>query len=394
MEAQFDRARPEDYDEVIDLANYVFSHDHIPLDFPALLPKLYKREYFMDGIHYLAREGGRIKAVIGAYPLEWDFSTAGANAAVNALSGRGIGMVAVHPYSRSKGYMKVLMNMAMADMKKDGMVFSCLGGQRQRYEYFGFTPAGSAYTFECDTANITHTLGREWKSGLSIKQVDSGDTVLLDKIASMHDAKKSRLRRDRKKLFDILSSWKSEVFAVTEGNNFEGYVICKGGGKEVSEINLKDHSRMAEVSGLFLRQKNFSGQGSINIAAGPHEPEKIAALSRFAEAYYQSPAYSFAVFDYQRFADAFIKLKIQNHPLEDGSFVIQIEDKRLKLFVDGGQSGAAETDAPADLKLDPLEAIRFLSSPLEALIHPAVKNNAFLQSLLPLPLFFENVDEV
>jgi len=40
----------------------------------SLLPKLYTREYFMEGVHYLVREGGKIKAAVGAYPLKIEFS--------------------------------------------------------------------------------------------------------------------------------------------------------------------------------------------------------------------------------------------------------------------------------------------------------------------------------
>ena len=38
--------------------------------------------------------------------------------------------------------MKKLMNMALEDMKKQGFHLSCLGGMKQRYEYFSYTPCG------------------------------------------------------------------------------------------------------------------------------------------------------------------------------------------------------------------------------------------------------------
>jgi hypothetical protein len=291
--------------------------------------------------------------------------------------------------------MKILMNTALDDMKKDGVVFSCLAGQRQRYEYFGFTHTGSAYTFDCRTANITHVLGGGWNSGLSLKQVEAGDAVLLDKIQTLHDEKKSRLRRDREKLFDILSSWNALVFAVIEKDNFEGYFIYKADGNNISEINLKNGSRIAEVIGLFLRrQTEFFGRDSVKVCAMPHEPEKIAALANFAEDYSQGSAYGFAVFDYQRFVDAFIRLKSQNSPPDDGAIVIQVEGRRIRLFAKGGAAGAEETQAEADIKLDRLEALRFLFSPLETLTNPAIGKNAFLRSILPLPLFFEEADGV
>jgi predicted acetyltransferase len=198
MSIQYTKASIDDYDEVIDLANYVFSAAHSPTDFPSLLPKLYSREYFMDSVHYIAREDGRIKAVIGAYPLEMKVMA-------ETLPGRGIGMVSVHPYARSLGSMKALMDMALEDMRRDGMVFSCLGGQRQRYEYFGYTPLGSLLAFGATRANIRHSLGQDFVSRLSLKRLTEKDDGLLDDIYRLHEAKPCRAARQRDRLFDLLT---------------------------------------------------------------------------------------------------------------------------------------------------------------------------------------------
>ena len=105
-EVIYNKAKIEDLDDCIDFADFVFSQAHVPHDFVGLLPKLYKREYFMEGIHYLARENGKIKALVGSYPLKYEFPGG------VSLQGRGIGAVSVHPRARSRGFMKVLMNSA------------------------------------------------------------------------------------------------------------------------------------------------------------------------------------------------------------------------------------------------------------------------------------------
>jgi len=397
VEALFDTARPEDYDEVMDLGNYVFSHDRRPHDFPSMLPKLYRREYFMDGIHYLAREGGKIRAMVGAYPLKWEFS--GPDLPSVTLPGRGIGMVSVHPYSRSRGYMKELMNMALCGMRRDGIVFSCLGGRRQRYEYFGFTPLGTTYTFTCNGDNIRHTLGPQWSTGLSLKPVGPADNALLDQIQSLHEKKDSRLYRQRDRLFETLSSWNAQVLGVMDGDRFEGYLICRAGDEcAISEINLRDLSRLAEVIALCVRREQaFGRQGPVQITVGPHETEKIAVLSRFAETYTQNPSYQFAVFDYPRFIEPFLKLRAQERKLTDGAVVLEIEGgPRLRIAVERGAASITETtvQSPAELRLTNLEALHFLFSPLAAHTVPAIGKSAFLQSLLPLPLYFENADAI
>jgi predicted N-acetyltransferase YhbS len=386
MTVTYDRAAVTDYDEVIDLGNYVFSAAHAPHDFPLLLPKLFRREYFMEGIHYLAREDGRIKAVVGAYPLTL-------NILGEKLFGRGVGMVAVHPYARSRGYMKALMGNLLEDLRKDGMAFSCLGGQRQRYEYFGYARTGTRIVFECRAVNVRHTLGRNFSSGLSLRHIVAEDRELLDGIAAFHESKIARIERSREKFFPILSSWKSHVYALMEGGALAGYLISSAGGGDISEINLKDPSRMAEAVGLFLNRPEGTGD-QVNVTVQPHETAKLAALSRFAEACLVTSAYNFNVLDWPRFLAPLLNLKAQTAALSSGSAVFKIGDQCLRIAVTNGSPSISPVSAAPDITLTSREAAGFFFSHLAPEVSPASRENPFLRSLLPLPLFFENTDGV
>jgi predicted N-acetyltransferase YhbS len=388
----FDKARPEDYDDLLDFIDFVFSNASVPHNFQALLPKLYKREYFMDSIHYLAREGKRIKAVIGAFPLKIEFPGG------VFLPGRGIGSVSVHPRARSKGYMKALMDMAHQDMKNDGMVFSCLGGQRQRYEYFGYTPAGANYSFSVREPNIRHTLGPDWKTGLSLRPVTSEDREILDDIQAFHDNKAVKYYRSRDKLFDILSSWKSKIFAFYDNEQFEGYFVSNPGSSEIQEINLKNPLRMDEALGLVLRQNKQNGsRESAHITIGPQDIEKIRILSRFSESCNLGTAYQYNVFDFKAFVEPFLKFRGKQRTIADGSFVVKIEGgagTTLEISVQNGIPEIRESSSSPNLILNHLEAIQFFFAPMSATAIPTIGENVFLQSLLPLPLFFESLDGV
>jgi predicted N-acetyltransferase YhbS len=385
-------AGPDDYDDILDFIDFVFSQASGPHDFVALLPKLYKREYFMDGIHYLARKEKKIKAVVGAFPLRIDFSGG------ISVYGRGIGTVSVHPRARSKGYMKTLMSMAHEDMKKDGMAFSCLGGQRQRYEYFGYTPTGTNYYFNVSKANIRHTLGKDWKTGLRLMPVTSAHKETLDNIHAMHESKVVRFYRNRDKFFDILSSWNSKTFAILDGEEFEGYLVCKPGSYDVAEINIKNISRVNEALGIYLRYLNeHRGQDSVQVVAGPQDIEKIRNLSRFSESYRQVAAYQFNIFDFKVFVEPFLKFRAKQRTIADGSFVLKIEGEpgtTLEISVRQGIPEIKESASAPDLILNHLEAIQFFFAPTAALTISAIGERVFLQSLLPLPLFLENLDGV
>jgi hypothetical protein len=334
------------------------------------------------------------------------------------IPGRGIGMVSVHPYSRSSGFMKALMNMALEDMKQDGVIFSGLGGQRQRYEYFGYTPAGLLYRFECSKTNIRHFLGREFKSGLAIKKLESNDTEFLEAIRRMHESKAARLQRRQDRFFDIISSWRSSIWAITEGRRFMGYLIYNPGDAEIAEINLEDLSRSPEVIGLFLEKGNYGASGNaerVRVVVQPQETEKTAVFSRFAEDFSQSSAYSFNILDFPRFVLPFLKLKSSYRTLPDGKFALEIENGPVfSLGVSNGepslrQASLQEAKGKADLCLPHLEAMRFLFSAETAAAAGGtlasgaglavgtaaiVARSPFLQSLLPLPLSFESTDGV
>ncbi|MDR2517389.1 MAG: GNAT family N-acetyltransferase [Spirochaetaceae bacterium] len=401
---QYEKAEAKDYEEIIDLANYTFSASRRPTDFPGILPKLYRREYFMDAVHYIAREDGRIKAIVGSYPLEMRIQT-------ETLPGRGIGMVSVHPYARSRGYMRTLMNMALADIRgaspSGGHAFSCLAGQRQRYEYFGFAPTGTRFVFECGRDNVRHITGRAGaKKPLTLKLLGAEDAELIASIRAMHESKTARFHRPGGRFFDILSSWNSAVYAVLENGGFFGYLIHKKRSNSIHEINLKDFSAIAETLRLFFETSGGENSDTVTVAACTHETEKLFYLSSLAENRSITTAYSYNILDYPRFVSAFIALKTGGQTKQDGSFTLRIMnggpphapggDTTLHLFAEGGKAGAAQTDGSghADLTLDHLEAMDFLFSPESPYTRRVIAEQPFLRGLLPLPLFFEYTDGV
>jgi hypothetical protein len=289
--------------------------------------------------------------------------------------------------------MKTLMTMALEDMRREGLVFSCLGGQRQRYAYFGYQPVGMIYSFDCGPANIRHTLG-DGESGLSLHRVGGEDREALDYIYRRHEAKPAAFQRRRDRLFDILSSWGSLTFVIREEGRIRGYLLYQPRERLVHEINLEDDSLAAGVIGLLLRTQE-GASGGVRVRANPQDQAKIAALGGFAETWSLGPAYSFTVFDYPRFLPPFLRLAaVRRRPL-DGAFTVQIEGgPRLCLAVSGGEAAAEETRAPADLTLSPREALGFFFGADGAAGSDYIAANPYLQSLLPLPLFFEAADGI
>ena len=65
VKVTYQMAKPEDYGEIIDLANFVFSYaSPVPHEFKTLIPKAYGPDRTMWPEHFLARENGRIRGMV------------------------------------------------------------------------------------------------------------------------------------------------------------------------------------------------------------------------------------------------------------------------------------------------------------------------------------------
>ena len=72
------------HEELIDFLNYVFGMNGADSGFYRLLPKLYKPENRPEDYNYVVLEDGKLRAAVGAYPIELEV-------AGHVLRGAGIG---------------------------------------------------------------------------------------------------------------------------------------------------------------------------------------------------------------------------------------------------------------------------------------------------------------
>lgn len=129
-----EQAQPEQLQELLAFAEEAFRTPEGKVDFPTLLPKLYGPGADSAPLHTVLYEDG---APAGLYCLKiQDFNIAG-----TALRVGGIGTVCVDGRSRGKGHLALLMQDAQERMQAAGCDIAMLGGQRQRYERFGYVPA-------------------------------------------------------------------------------------------------------------------------------------------------------------------------------------------------------------------------------------------------------------
>ena len=94
----------------------------------------------------LQRDRGQLVGCLGIHPIVHIMEEVKLNAG-------GIGIVGTHPKRRGEGIMTTLLNNAIARMRETGCSISVLGGDRQRYNWFGWEMGGLRHVF---TLNLRH----------------------------------------------------------------------------------------------------------------------------------------------------------------------------------------------------------------------------------------------
>ncbi|MBQ3706722.1 MAG: GNAT family N-acetyltransferase [Clostridia bacterium] len=372
------RGTPEMYDDLMDFMNYVFGFNGSEKDFKKLLPKLYKPEYDPCYSNYVVTENGKLKAAIGAF--DSDLSVDG-----EILKSRGIGNVAVHPYSRSKGYMKDCMHLALRDMIEDGVDFSILGGQRQRYQHFGFEHAGQEISVGVDRGNLRRAFENVPLTPLEFRDVNADDAELLDRIHALHAAKPVHTIRPRAAFYDIARSWRSSLTAILKDGDFRGYFI--GG---LGELTLADHADTVDVVRNYVAQR-----GDVHLSFPVWEDDLLARITQFGGGISLDHCEMFNILNYPHVIGALLRFQAKREELGDGALSLFIHgfsgDVRVRIAVQNNEVTLEEVTGDCDLELGHLEAISFLCglwSPYRLALTPAVR------SWFPLPLFVDGADHV
>ena len=372
------------YEELMSVLNTSFGFFTPETEFLGLLPKLYREQYRPQDQNWVVTEDEVLTAAIGAYDHE--IIVCG-----RRLPCRGVGNVAVHPDHRHKGYMKLAMNQAIADMVKDGIVLSTLGGRRQRYQYFGYDKAGPAYHFSISRDNIRHTYG-DAPAPFAVREVTDPADPAIDKIIALTEQGRYAPVRDRAMYLDIANTWKAKLLVVEERERFVGYCVMDRG-NSISEVQVVDDNEFM----LFVRSIfGFLGEG-FGLTLLPHQISYRSDLTPIAEGMELGHAMHFNVLNYCIAVEAFLALKLTYMTLPDGEITLLIHgyagDERVRVAIQNGVSvvEAVDESISVDYELSHAEALSFLFSPISPLRE---MSNDLCKLWFPLPMCMLHADEV
>ena len=308
-----------DREEIVDFINYVFSHAHNPHDFKKLTPHVYGDDMeYMGAIHYIAKEDGKIKALVAMRVID---VVIGDSMLKYAL----IGNVAVHPYSRGKGYMKTLMNIASDEAKKMGVDIMALAGQRQRYGYFGFETGGYSLCYTVSDNNIRHCYGDVDCSDITLRQIGELQDTEVDRLLSLYEANPIHTIRKREEFVNQMSAWGRKCRIIYKSDELIGYVCG-----DFEEVVLKDDSCFpVALKAIFAAD----GKSCAVINVHPYQKSRIDLLSGISEYSRAEQTKLIKVLCWEKALKTLFRLQSQIRNLEDGKAMVAIEDEVFEIVV-------------------------------------------------------------
>lgn len=372
-------ADERDMESIIDFINMVFSMLRVPHNFEEMLPKVYGSENCHPEIHAIAEEDGRICGCVGLY--EFPLTVCGETLRVGY-----VGSVSVHPRMRGRGVMKALMQMQLEAAKEKGLDMVVLGGQRQRYQYYGFETCGGVYRYAISAANVRHALGEADASGLTFAPMTQADVPFA---LALYGTQPVCGARTEKNFLDSARSYRQQPMILLQGGERAGYVIASQDGQTITEILTQDAALLpAAIKAYAL----WGGARSLRVDAAAHDLPLNEALAPICEGYTISASSMLSVQNPARVIRAYMRLKQTVAPLADGELTLAFGDRgTVRIAVKGGEITVEEAQAGAELALDARQAHLLLFG-FNRFAVPAALRGCAPEGWFPLPFGLPEAD--
>lgn len=382
MADTIERLKGEDFDEAMNAMGTAFRFSP-NRDFPMLLPQIYRPTDELMKAVYAIRRDGHIVSVVGVHPRDWRVGD-------TTLKLGGVGGVSTLEGYRGQGLMKQLMDRCVDDMKSDGYHLSWLGGQRQRYQYYGYEKCGTYYDVSLRRTNFRHE-GRELRD---IHFVAMGgqytDRVAVAKL--LHEAKPIHVQRSQEDfVLYLLSGYSEPWFALDADDKVIGYIVTTSEATGIREIA----SETTESSVDILYAWSNRIDEDLNVTVQPDDVALVRALTEISESSNVSLSGNWQIYDWVTTLSALMQVKHATSGLAAGTVRVGIGEEMFTMTVDSeGVSCSLGADA-ADLSLTSFQAHRVIfgpNRPSDVVGIPVAAR--VLEAWAPFPLSFLRADSV
>ena len=307
-------------EKLIAFGDRVFGDDVQPGGFAALLPRVYGKDAECDNNHLIVVEDGEIQAMLLAEPTTMICGE-------EELKGVGIGTVSVSETARGKGYMQLLLKTVRDWMKEEDYAFAVLGGQRQRYGYWGYEPAGIRFKAWISKPNVKHALGEDVTGGLenSLALEPMTEGSVEEKLSyELYKEQPVRYLRAPETFASHLHANRHNPYVIKKDGVFAGYLSAsfRKGKTVLTELVLKDEQLYSAVLKLFWKEMAPEG---FELTLPMYQWERINVLEKLAEVYWLGDDHRYYVADLEKVLQFSMKVKQTTCGLKDGEWKFATE---------------------------------------------------------------------
>ena len=247
--------RVEEFDDFMRFLERCYGHSRD--FFVRAYPHIYRPEPEACACCHVVAQDGRIVSHVGVFPIE--LLAAGAHIPVG-----GIGGVATLPDQRGKGHMSRLLRHVIGVMREGGCLASGLGGDRQRYNTFGWEMAGR-------TVHLTFSRrSLEWAKVEPVQVEEKRAAEAVETVARLHTLQGCHTRRTALPLLlrkEGLRIWIAD----------DGYAISSGEGYAHPSM-LELVSASGREAGMVLAVLNCTFGSEATWALSAWDGERLARL--------------------------------------------------------------------------------------------------------------------
>ena len=381
-----EKLKPEEISEFFDMRDLVFSRTIFGTGFDSntIMPSVFNLSRECADNHWIIKSQGKIVAGVGSIPAVMHI--AGERINVGKITG-----VATHQKEGGKGYMSAIMNEIREFYKANGVMASCLTGERKRYRNFGYEKTGVSYNFQIIMKNI-----KEFSPdlvGISFRKMERGDEEAIRFAKRLHDQGVIHFERDINIFHSLLINWYNKPYIATSGEgDFAGYLVLSKDAKRIHEI----FGKTPEIFEAMIKAA-IGEFGDMTLTLPPWRIDYIRRIMRMCENFTIANSGNWLIADWVTVIRALMKAKASYTNLPDG---------RLKLGIDGygtlciqvrnSEITCALSDDPPDFAVDAFTASRLMCGH-GAPVYTADMPNTVLSVVLawfPLPLCWPHPDAV
>lgn len=203
--------KKNEFEELMKLMNTAFGFVDEKAKFEHILPKLYFKDN-KDMIHYGTFVDGKLVASVGLYFMTFESKC-------GILKVGCVGAVSTHPDYRKNGYFSMIIKKVIKYAKNHNFDMLFLGGNRFRYNHFGFENAGRKLVVTISQRTKQVLKNNEFK----VVKLDKNNIEDIQKCLQLYKKQSIRCQRTVENFYEHVISWGCHPYIVKVDDKLVGY---------------------------------------------------------------------------------------------------------------------------------------------------------------------------